>query len=483
MSITPNFRRNAFFAAFVMFASFAPAAAQGVTARLEIESFSPAVLKVFGRFPQPARSFSFETESAGVKGLEDRISSIELRDESGGVIGYRKAGSGSVFAAEPVVTFSYSVAIDPPSDSLQGAHASWLSGKTALLFVSDLLPALSAGPQSASVTFGTPEGWSVTAPVALSGTGSFEVSDIRDAVFLLSGSARETTLNEWGASVRLMVDGDWQFEDSDVKEHTKELLKYYRSVFGSIPSKLIRVILLRSPDDKLIDRWSAETKGNTVVIVSSPSRYRNKGLQRLNEQLRHELLHLWMPNAAGLSGDYAWFYEGFAVYEALKTGAVLEQIRFEDLLSTLTEANRRSTLGGMGAGKKSLIDLGKERFEGAGVRFYSRAMLIAFLCDVEMLNASRGKRGSETLLRELFEAGRKDPRNDGTSEALRVMGRHPELRTIVNRYIEGAEVPDWSHAIGLAGLAEDPVRGGGRLIVGPRPRKAILKRLGYNTDR
>jgi len=486
MSITPISQRNAFFAVVVMLVSFVSAAAQGIAARLEIESFAPAVLKVSGRFPEPTRSFSFETESAGTKGLEDRISSVDLRDEAGASVAFRREDSGSVFAEKPVVSFRYSVSVDPPADSLQGAHVSWLSGKTAVLFLEDLLPALTSGPQPASVGFAIPQGWSLAAPVGISNSGSFEVPDLRDAVFLLSGSARESTLNEWGASVQIVVGGTWQFEDSDVARLTKELLNHYRELFGSAPSKLIRIVLLRAPDEDLIDRWSAETRGNTVVIVSSPSRYRNKGLQRLSEQLRHELLHLWMPNAAGLSGDYAWFYEGFAVYEALKTGAVLGQIRFEDLLSTLTEANRRSTLGGMGTERKSLIDLGKERFEGMGVRFYSRAMLVAFLCDIEMLNASRGKQGAETLLRELFEAGRKDPPKDGTAEALRVMVGHSELRSIVERYIEGAEVPDWSKTIGLAGLVEEPVRGGGRLKVSAKPdgrRKAILKRLGYNTDR
>jgi hypothetical protein len=41
----------------------------------------------------------------------------------------------------------------------------------------------------------------------------------------------------------------------------------------------------------------------------------------------HEVLHLWVPNALRLHGDYDWFFEGFTLYTALLTALELKATR------------------------------------------------------------------------------------------------------------------------------------------------------------
>ena len=49
----------------------------------------------------------------------------------------------------------------------------------------------------------------------------------------------------------------------------------------------------------------------------------------------HEVLHLWVPNALQLRGDYDWFFEGFTLYTALLTALDLKAIDFREYLDTL----------------------------------------------------------------------------------------------------------------------------------------------------
>jgi predicted metalloprotease with PDZ domain len=49
----------------------------------------------------------------------------------------------------------------------------------------------------------------------------------------------------------------------------------------------------------------------------------------------HELLHLWVPNALQLQGDYDWFFEGFTLYTALVTALELKFINLNEYLATL----------------------------------------------------------------------------------------------------------------------------------------------------
>ena len=151
-----------------------------------------------------------------------------------------------------------------------------------------------------------------------------------------------------------------------------------------------------------------------------------------------------------LKGSYDWFYEGFALYEEQKLGVKMNQIRFDDLLATLGRAYDVDRLTGARA---SLIDASKGRWAGGNSTVYARGMLVAFLCDVALLDASKGKRSVETVLRSVFEKYRPPARGADASEAITSLLRsEPQLAEIVDRYVQGTDLVDWGSSVRKAGI-------------------------------
>jgi hypothetical protein len=460
---------------------------QGV--RVKINASQGLSAKVSGSFREPVQTFSFETARAGANDLERRVSSIELKDEQGETVPFRRGLEGGVRADRPVSSFNYKVSLEAPVDPAQAAHISWVSGNRGLLMTGDLLPRSGDAASSVEIRMELPQGWQARTSVEPDRNGVYRISRFEDAVFLIGSDLRFPAAVAKGLELSLAVEGEWQFDDAEAARMAEEIIAYYSKMFGAVPFSRVTIDLVRVPDENAVDRWSAETRGNTVVIASSPSRYRNLGPQRLHEQLRHELLHLWIPNSLNLIGDYAWFYEGFIIYEALKAGVRIGRIRFVDYLNTIAQAYR-NTAGSPGHRKtvqSSLSSLGFARWEGSGGLLYSKGLLVAFLCDAAMMDASGGDRESEDLLREFYrKAAAADAPRPGTELGLEVIGLHRELSFIAENYITGDSVPDWSSALQSAGLTSTADGFSWKLAVQKDPgkrQKAILKRLGYNVSR
>jgi predicted metalloprotease with PDZ domain len=230
-----------------------------------------------------------------------------------------------------------------------------------------------------------------------------------------------------------------------------------------------------------LERWRAETRGSNISIISSLSTFESLAGQRVHEQLRHELLHLWVPNGLNLEGDYAWFYEGFAVYQSLKSGVWLGQIRFDDYLNTLSAAfdidYRRKAL-------RPLIDVSNARWNNPDSRVYARGMLVGFLSDIALLTESNGKRDLADVFREILKRhNRSMPRREASSAIVSVLMDYPELIPIVNRYIKsGGKIngANYLASIGIESVGKlPPLRL--KLKNGLNGRqKALLRKLGYN---
>jgi predicted metalloprotease with PDZ domain len=232
----------------------------------------------------------------------------------------------------------------------------------------------------------------------------------------------------------------------------------------------------------MLEIWEADTRGSYITILTSDTTFKSQSLQQLHEQLRHEMFHLWIPNGVNLSGNYDWFYEGFALYQSLKTGVALNRIRFDDYLDTLSrayEVDKRLEQ------KLSLIELSKNRWAGDNnTRIYARGMLVAFLCDLALLEKSKGKRSVTDLLRKLYEDHRPPASEvDGNAVVLELLRSHAELKRIIDRNITGSESIDWNNLIADAGLQAETVSQTTQLKVMAKPsgrQKDLLDRLGYN---
>jgi predicted metalloprotease with PDZ domain len=212
--------------------------------------------------------------------------------------------------------------------------------------------------------------------------------------------------------------------------------------------------------------------------------FKSQSLQRLHEQLRHEIFHLWIPNGLNLIGNYDWFYEGFALYQSLRMAVAVNRISFADMLDTLSRAyaidNRK-------AERISLLDASKQRWNNANTDIYARGMLVAFLTDLTLLERSRGRQSVFDLLTDVHR--RYNSRNettDGNFAVLTAMKSYDGLEPVVARYISGKEKIDWESLLRDAGLETEGGGSSTKLKVVAKPsgrQKDLLDKLGYNNWR
>ncbi len=422
---------------------------------------------VMGAGFKDSTSFGFLKSSAGVTGLEKRISGLKFFDLGGGEVGHRELQAGEFLTEKPASGWSYVIDLVPPEFTTAAAHISWIGEEAGLLMATDMLP-MGIGEGPAQFTVELPEGWKTA-----TGSKTF-ASSANDAVVFISKDAVRTPA---GRNLFVNTAGKWHFTASEAAEMTAEIAAEYSKMFGGEPEGEIEVNILPFPMSANHGTWQAETRGRTVTIVAADMAFRTQSLQRLHEQLRHELFHLWIPNGVNLTGNYDWFYEGFALYQSLRMAVGVNRIGFNDMLSTLTRAH---AIAERQSG--SLLEASKTRWAPGGTEVYARGMFTAFLTDLAMLTRSGGKQSVEDLLKEIYSRHHDGESVDGNEAVLAAMERRPELGRIVEQYIRGGEALAEDALLRSAGFVLD----GGRLTAVEKPsgrQKTILNRLGYNNWR
>ncbi|REJ77646.1 MAG: hypothetical protein DWQ47_14845 [Acidobacteria bacterium] len=457
--------------------------AQSVHLRVISEGLEEASAKISVDLPVQIQSLRFLDSYAGSNGLASRIRSLKAFDGNGNELNCRMQEGGIVFIDSPARKISYLVDVTPPEDPTAGAHVSWIKGETGLLMIGDLLPSFGSYRGTLNLELELLDGQEAFTLEGNIAEGRYEIEEPDRAVFFLAGKARSYTEKVKITEISFAIEGDWQFADRLAFESAISIFKRYEELFGTSPSDRIQINLVAAPDLELRDRWRAEARGNTITIVSSPSRYRNIGEQMIHEQLRHELLHIWIPNGIELEGDYAWFYEGFIFYRALIAGAELEQITFRDVLRTLADVHRRVTLSGW----QPLIGDSGARWAPSGSSVYSRGVLAAFAFDTAIFRASGGRDDLDDLMKQVFVEAKKRGTGENAHEFVgSLLIKWPGARSLAELSLNGGTPPDWSLAIETAGLRAAPETPGSNLSVVDDPdsrQKAFLRRLGYNKRR
>lgn len=425
-----------------------------------------------GFVPRSGRNIAFKQKVEGDARLAERISRVEIWNGSTPV-GLKRLMAGEYLAEGDFTRFAYRTDLTPPQNTAAMAHSSWLLADSGVLMLDDLLPQF--GRQtSAVVTLRAPAGW--TARYEGKSGERFEIEDIADGVIAAGSGLRMRPILSKKAKAELIVSGKWHFTDEEAAQMAAEIFDEYSRLIGDLPDRRYTITIARSPATQPTGMWQAETRGRSVLIVSSDMPFRTRSLQRLHEQLRHEIFHLWFPNGAALTGDYAWFYEGAALYLSLKLGVRLNQIRFDDFLDTLSRAH---TIDANSTPRKPLVG---DRAADPTIR-YARGMIVAFLADVRMLQESKGKADINAAVGKMFERYRKGmAAADGTGAAVDLIGPGP----ITESYVFGTAPVEWSEQIRAAGIGS---RTEGRTTVLSVASKlngrqrAILDRLGYNNWR
>lgn len=481
-----NFSKLKFTGIYLLLFLFASnAAAQQIEAEIKLQPFAVRIEGKIRDTGTVGKNWSFVQNYADVSGLGERIENFKLFDENGAEIALKKFIAGEFEAEKSAVSFSYEVKIKPPVQPTAAAHVSWLSDSHGLLTANDLFPQ-NFEKYAANLSFKLPDGWKILTTETRSGENAYKVQTIEKAVFLAGKNIREKSFAAENTNLDFAFAGEWQFTDEDAAAMAREIFAEHRKTFGAAPFSRARIFLLPFPQNVDFDRWRAETRGSTVTIISAPTAFKSNALNRLHEQLRHEIFHLWLPNSLNLSGNYDWFYEGFTFYQALKTGVRLNRIRFEDYLSTvargfdLTEAltRRRSV---------SLVEASEKRWQNSVELIYAKGTIAAFLCDAELLRESKGKRDLDSIFREIFEKHRHpNKREDGSAAILRILKRRTEIVPVIEKYIEGDSKIEWQNDLAAFGIEAQKISGATVLKVAAKPngrQKDLLDKLGYNQSR
>ena len=442
---------------------------------------------VEGRFSadtnaKTSKNLSFLKSYAGVENLGARVSDLNLFDENRQKVGYRKLAEGEFLAEGNFASWTYQIDLTMPKSASAMAHVSWLSSDGGILMLGDLLPETTE-KASGNVILNLPKDWNVAGFPDVK-NAVYQIFDIEKAVLYTGKNLREREVAAGSAKLNLIMSGEWQVADEEAAQMAGEISGVYEKLFGGKSADKYQIYLGKFPPDTKAGRWEAETRGASVTLFSSEMNFKTQSLQRLHEQLRHEIFHFWLPNGVNLSGNYDWFYEGFALYASLKTAVALNRIRFEDYLDTLARAHSVDTLQSQ---RQSLIDASKNRWNGANTQVYARGMLVAFLVDIALLQKSKGKTSLAEIFREIYQKhGLKSARTDGNAAILSVFESRAELRGVIEKYVKGREDIAWQtdlQAIGIESATENfttklKVKAGlsGR-------QKDLLDELGYNNWR
>ncbi|MGI8638979.1 MAG: hypothetical protein ACR2MG_03405 [Pyrinomonadaceae bacterium] len=465
--------------------------AQQIEANIKVVSISPAVLRVEGKFlqenaAQPEKNWVFLRSFAGIENLGERISELNLTNKQGHAISFKKLIEGEYLAENGAVAWSYRVNLNPTLNEKAMAHISWLKDEQGILMPGDLLPQFSAEnqPVSAKIKFELPKDWKIFSNEKAIAENTFNVANIEKAVFAIGKNWRETKISTENDALNLAISGEWNFSDAEASKMANDIFSEYQKLFGEVPNIKAQILLAHFPKEIKFGRWEAETRGSTVTILSSDMPFKTLSLQRLHEQLRHEIFHLWIPNNLALTGNYDWFYEGFTVYQSLKTGLQTNQIRFEDFLDTLSQASNSDNFQSR---KVSLVEASKNRWNGANSRVYSRGMIVAFLCDVALLRESKGKRSITDIFRRILNTYRLPNKpQEGSIAVLNVLGNYAELQPIIEKYIKGTEKINWREDLESVGIEAAETDFNTKLNVKAKlnkRQKDLLGKLGYNNWR
>ena len=457
--------------------------AQTVQTKIVIRQSSAAVEGSFINAGQTVKNFSFLKSYAGFENLGARVSNVDLSGKNRQKVEFKKLSEGEFLAADNFNAWNYRVDLSAPASVSARAHVSWISGEEGILMLGDLLPEFSE-KTSARVTFELPAGWRIASVEKRSEGNTFEVVDVEKAVFYIGKSWREREVAAGSAKLNLIMSGEWQVSDDEAAATAREIFAFYEKLFGGKSFEKHQIFLGKFPADVKAGRWEAETRGRSVTIFSSEMNFKTQSLQRLHEQLRHEIFHFWLPNGVNLAGNYDWFYEGFALYASLKLAVAMNRIRFEDFLDTLARAHSIDTLQSQ---RQSLIEASKNRWNGANTQVYARGMLIAFLADAALLQKSKGKNSFTEILREIYQKhGLTAPRTDGNTAILNIFENRDELRSVLEKYVKGAQDIAWQTDLAAIGIESTTENFTTKLKVKASlsgRQKDLLDELGYNNWR
>lgn len=464
-------------------------AAQSEEVKVEILPESNAVrLEVSGT---PQKSWSFRDTYGGVIGLGRRVRKFQALDTPGARNSVRELAPGHFELGVSAASISYEVDLSPPIRPADAALVSWLTRERGILRLSDLLPLRKEQPGSLArdvqLKISNPEGWAAYSGDEVTALHTYRFTDPDSAIIFVGKNLRRSVRTSSGNLFKLLTDGTWAFSDEEAMD---TLLKVIRlnSEIGALPCTQVTLVLSTFPAGGAgANTWSAETRGCNVVLLMGQTPSRVGALAQLGNALTHETFHLWIPNGVALSGEYDWFYEGFTMYQSARAAVQLGLVTWPEFLNAIAQAYDGSLAT---TNAQSLIDASKQRWTTGTSTVYSKAMVVAFLYDLNLRNQTGGKRSLDDVYRRML---REHPRRsltkqagvDGNAATTSALRGELSSADFVERLISAPVSIDLKKELEPFGLrVEKLVRT--HISVGDdlsKRQRDLLKQLGYNEPR
>ncbi|HAF16591.1 MAG TPA: hypothetical protein DHU55_05695 [Blastocatellia bacterium] len=456
--------------------------AQTLRARIAITSVAPARIRITGGVPSAATSLSFRNNYGGVLGLGERIEKLEVSNQSGESLPVQKLAPGEYQAAQKFTRFSYDVDVGVPSRPSQMSHVSSLSPEHGLLMLADLLPLATkdAGNFSkVAIQLDVPPGWTIRSNARSDGSG-YSSDEPEKTVFMVGPSLREASRRIGLTKLSVITSGEWPFSGDDATKTGAEIIEEYLKVTGFMLKRDALVMLLPYPGESSPEKWSAETRGNVVVLLLGRRASRKTVLAMLEIILTHELFHLWVPNSLKLAGDYDWFFEGFTLYQALRTDVRLSAISFDDYLATLARVYD-SYLASADSDTLSLLEASERRWTTSSSLVYDKGMLVAFIYDLMLSNRTDCAASFDDLYKELFRLV-PTGQESANETIIKVLSEREGMESFVKVYVQSPDRVSLEPLLVPYGLQIQKTGLGTKLTVGPslsKPQRKLLGCLGY----
>ena len=408
-----------------------------------------------------------------------RIEALQAINAGGENIRVQKLAPGEFQTAEKFTHFIYEVNLAEPSRPAQMSHVSWVNQQHGLLMLADLLPQSTGSYSSILISFDVPTGWTVASNTKNEGS-RFSTDDPENTVFLIGPALHEKRQQLAGNNFLLVTSGKWPFSDKDAVKIAGEIIEEYsRATRFELKSNVV-LMLIPYPAEAGPESWSAETRGNDVVLLLGRKASHKQVLSRLAIVLSHELFHLWVPNSLKLAGDYDWFFEGFTLYQALRMDLRIGLISFDDYLETIANVYA-SYLSSVDCDKLSLIEASERRWTTSSSLVYEKGMLVGFLYDLSLRKLSGCGASIDDVYSDLFTLPPTGQGN-GNETIIKILSKRDGLQSFAKDYVESAGNLDLDSVISAYGIQLQRGSSGTKLVVGrdlSKEQRTLLRCIGY----
>lgn len=425
--------------------------AQTLNARISITSTTPARIRIDAHLPEPTKALSFRNAYAGVLGLGERIERVVGISESGERVSLQNSAPGEFQAAEKFSHFIYEVNLAEPARPAQLSHVSSLDQERGILMMTDLLPQAiknSSNFASAILNLEVPAGWTIASNLKRAGS-QYSTDDPETAVFLIGPSLHEKR-QQLTTDFSVVTSGKWPCSDNDVTKIAGRILAEYSRITQVELKQNTVLMVIPYAGEVGPENWSAETRGNAVVLLLGRKSSRKRVVAQLAIVLSHELFHLWVPNSLKLQGDYDWFFEGFTLYRALQTDLRLRLISFDDYLETIARVYD-SYRAAPDREQLSLIEASERRWTTSSPLVYEKGMLVAFLYDLSLRKLTNCQASLDDVYAELFQLPATG-QSDANETIIRILSSNEELKLLTRDYVQKATPVNFEPIISAYGI-------------------------------